>query len=488
MIVCLALFSQKGVTMNDTKNSRRNFIKGVGLGAVVLGGPLLAASAIAGEKKAKACKTNGCDYDVIVIGGGNAGAAAARDSMKNGYKTLIIEAKNRLGGRTFTTDFEGTSIELGGFWIHPSQPFVWAEKERYNLEIKETPGAVPDVMTLLDNGKHIEFTLEQIYEAAEGWQIYHAQAREIIPRPWDILYNKEAALKADKINAIEHLNAIELTPLQKKFNEALISSMAHNHPDQISLLEVMRWHLCGGGYFPSFMDSITRFSLKDGTEALVKKMIEDGGADIRMSTTVKAVKDLGNKVEVTLVSGEKLTCGATINCLPMNTIGDIDYSPTLPKGVIEAGKERHTGAGVKVYIKVKGDVGNILSAANNHPISNVLTYKQAKDYTVLVAFGPSADILDVYDDEELQKALNDHIPGVEILSSMSYDWNQDPFAKGTYCSYKPGWVGKYYDQFQKDNGRILFGSSDHGEGWRGFIDGAIGGGILAAHRAKAILG
>ena len=54
--------------------------------------------------------------------------------------------------------------------------------------------------------------------------------------------------------------------------------------------------------------------------------------------------------------------------------------------------------------------------------------------------------------------------------------------------YRPGWVNKYYDEFQKDYGRIFFGSSDHGEGWRGFIDGAIGGGIKAAQRVQEFLG
>ena len=47
---------------------------------------------------------------------------------------------------------------------------------------------------------------------------------------------------------------------------------------------------------------------------------------------------------------------------------------------------------------------------------------------------------------------------------------------------------RHYDEFQRDRGRILFGSGDHGEGWRGFIDGAIGGGIRAAQRAKSLLG
>ncbi|MCH7869838.1 MAG: FAD-dependent oxidoreductase [Myxococcales bacterium] len=435
-----------------------------------------------------ASKFADCDYDVIIIGGGNAGVAAARDSMENGYKTLLLEARNRLGGRTFSSEFDGDKVELGGAWIHHTQPFVWAEVERYELEITEAPGADPDTMYVIMDGKRTALSEKQYVEVAAGWGIYHRAARSIMPRVWDILHNRDAALTADKINAIEHLDSLELSPLQYTFIFGFISGMASNHPQQMSYLEVMRWHLAGGGFFPTFMDSVVRFSLKDGTASLINKMIEDGAPEVRLSSVVKSVEDRGDKVIVTTVRGDHFSCDAVINCLPMNTIADIKFTPALPKGVVEAGKKRHCGSGLKIYIKVRGDVGNIATVAVGNPFDYVMTYKQASGYTLLVAFGKDPAAVDVYDDEDVQKALDAHLPGVEVLSTMSYDWNNDPYAKGTWAVYRPGWVNKYYDQFQKDYGRIFFGSSDHGEGWRGFIDGAIGGGIKAAQRVNEFLG
>jgi pseudooxynicotine dehydrogenase len=177
-----------------------------------------------------------------------------------------------------------------------------------------------------------------------------------------------------------------------------------------------------------------------------------------------------------------------INCLPMNTITNIDFKPSLPAGVLEAGKERHPGGGIKLYIKVKGEIGNVSVIAAGRALNFVMTYKQAKNYTMLVAFGGDADALDIYDDEEIEKALNDLLPGAEVLSTMLYDWNNDPHARGTWATYRPGWLEKYYDEFQKEYGRIFFGSADHGEGWRGTIDGAIGGGIRSAQKVKNLLG
>ena len=83
-------------------------------------------------------------YDVVIIGGGFAGVTAARDLQKRGLSTIVLEARDRLGGRTYYEERNGFHVELGGTWIHWTQPFVWAEKERYGLEVQETPGCVAE--------------------------------------------------------------------------------------------------------------------------------------------------------------------------------------------------------------------------------------------------------------------------------------------------------------------------------------------------------
>ena len=74
-------------------------------------------------------------WDVVVVGGGLAGITAARDLKQRGFSTIVLEASDRLGGRTYTIEDEGCTVELGGTWIYWNQPFIWAEKERYGLAI-----------------------------------------------------------------------------------------------------------------------------------------------------------------------------------------------------------------------------------------------------------------------------------------------------------------------------------------------------------------
>ena len=147
---------------DDAKGvSRRGFLRGAGAGAVVVAGAGVMANAMGAEQKG--CKTAGCDYDVVVIGGGFAGVTAARDCRKNGYKTLVLEARNRLGGRTFSTEFAGHKVELGGTWIHWTQPFVWAETQRYGLKVIESPERAEsslETMVILAEGKRTQLAGE----------------------------------------------------------------------------------------------------------------------------------------------------------------------------------------------------------------------------------------------------------------------------------------------------------------------------------------
>ena len=470
----------------SSEASRRQFV--VGVSSLFAGEAVLASGATADSTRHQPAVSRGRDYDIVVVGGGFAGVAAARDSMKNGYSTLLLEARDRIGGRTFTADFDGDLVELGGTWIHHTQPFVWAEKERYGLEIEETPGAVAEASYLIADGERIRLTRAQSAETSEAWRVYHAGARRIVPRAWDILHNRSAALAADRISATEHLGRLDLTPLQRNYLRAVIAIMANGHPETMSYLELMRWHLAGGGFLPTVGDSVARFKLKRGTQGLLQAMVDDVGLKARLETPVESLRSRDDGAVVVTRGGDEIRCRAVICCLPMNTIADVAFDPPLAAGVIEAGRERHAGAGFKLLLKAGGDVGKLSTNAVGQPIDCVMTYKQAESYTLLVAFGKDPAALDVDDDDAVQRALRVHVPRADLIGSMSHDWNSDPYSRGTWAVYRPGWVSRHYDEFQRDQGRVLFGSGDHGEGWRGFIDGAIGGGIRAAQRAKNLLG
>ncbi|MBM7060300.1 FAD-dependent oxidoreductase [Pseudomonas sp. UL073] len=477
--------------------SRRKFIRNAGVvgaaGAAVAAGAVSLGTAVAGEKRG--AKNVDCDYDVVVIGGGFAGVTAARDSMKNGYKTLVLEARNRLGGRTFSSEFAGHKVELGGTWIHWTQPFVWAEVQRYGLKLKETPEPFVEeqqTVRIIHEGKAVEPKLEELIGISKAIKEYFAHAPKLWERPYDAKHSWKELLAVDAMSGADRFAQLKLTPLERSFVDAYVSGIAHTTSDRASYADVARWWSLPGWNMTAFVDAIGRYSFKDGTISLINAMVDDGKPEVRLSTPVTKVEEQGKRVLITTQGGETIKAAAVIVAVPMNVLPRIAFTPALDPKLVEAAKEKHSGSGIKVFIRTKGklpgDGKRIGVGGSEHPLNILATYAKAEDHTIFVGFGADPDKLDIQDRDAVQAVVSSFYPDLEVEECYGYEWTLDPYAKGTYCSYKPNWLGKYYDHFQKDRGRVIFGQGDHGEGWRGFIDGAIGAGGQAAMRTHKLLG
>lgn len=113
-------------------------------------------------------------FDAIVIGSGYAGLVAARDLVTqgtqapkllltfhhtdladSGHRTLLIEARDRIGGRTWHSTIDGFNYEMGGTWIHWEMPHIYREVSLYGLHddwmFTETKGGALDFCTLTGN-------------------------------------------------------------------------------------------------------------------------------------------------------------------------------------------------------------------------------------------------------------------------------------------------------------------------------------------------
>jgi monoamine oxidase len=107
-------------------------------------------------------------FDVVVIGAGFAGLVAARDLIEAGHRVVVLEARDRAGGRTYSSTFPGTDvvIDLGAEWFDPTRHhFMAAEVERYGARFveadREGANRWYEVQTLGANGRDLRSLAER---------------------------------------------------------------------------------------------------------------------------------------------------------------------------------------------------------------------------------------------------------------------------------------------------------------------------------------
>ena len=111
------------------------------------------------------------------------------------------------------------------------------------------------------------------------------------------------------------------------------------------------------------------------------------------------------------------------------------------------------------------------------PLNFLWTEYVDEDSQILVGFGTSDTLLNINSEEAVQSAIRIFLPKAELLEFFTYDWNADPYSKGTWCMYRPNVLTEDFEELQANQGNIYFSGADIARGWRGFIDGAIESGL-----------
>jgi hypothetical protein len=370
------------------------------------------------------------------------------------------------------------------------QPFIWAEVMRYGLEIKETPGAVAERIIQLKDGKAFEPDLNKFYsDMLEGGQGLIDRSRSVWPRPFDAAFSMKSILDADTESIQDLLNALGITDSQLALYERLLGGGTSAKLTEVSANEALRIFALCGHNVGSYYDVNARYQLKDGSTAVIDKMIEDGRPEVRLNTYVKRIEQKADHVLVSTAAGEVITAAALVCTIPLNVLKDVEFSPAIHPHKLAASKEGHPGRGFKVYAKIKGRVPNVLLYGDaNEAIEEAFAYHIGNESSLLACFGQHRGDSSIYDEKYLQATLRKYLPDVEVTGAFGYDWARDPFAQGTWCTWRPGWYQKYGEGLQDGpEGRVYFASSDFCAGTRGYIDGAVGSGIKAAQQISEFL-
>jgi monoamine oxidase len=425
------------------------------------------------------------DYDAVVVGGGFAGCTAARELQHAGLQTVVLEARDRLGGRTWTSEFAGKQVELGGTWVHWHQPSVWSELRRYGFEVTE---AAPPRAAGWLVGRELRLgSPEQFWNLmADGTEQLCHDARVVLERPHDPLFRDIADI--DALTLQDRFDEVGLDRETEAVSSGIWGAICSAYPHETGIVTALRWYALSGFSFQHMMDCIARYKIVTGTRSLVEAIAADGGFEVRFETRVAAIQQDEAEVAVRTQDGETIEGRAAVVAVPLNTLKGIEFTPALAEGKRAAAAEGQSSHGIKIWMRVRGDHDYAATAPAEHGIAYLQSEYKVDGDTLFVAFGSDAELLDPTDEEAVARVAQELMPGYEVIGSHAHNWTGDELAHGTWCMYRPKQLTGYLRELQRPEGRVFLAGADVSDGWNGFIDGAIESGNSTARRVSAFLG
>ncbi|MFB7353292.1 flavin monoamine oxidase family protein [Streptomyces gardneri] len=460
---------------------RRTALKATGLAAVAASAGSLAFGGTAHAGPVQVTEEARREYDVIVVGAGFAGAAAARELRSRGLQVLVLEARNRVGGRVYTDSYLGRKIELGGQWIHPAQTFAVEELNRYNIplvtEIQPEVAIYPTASGPTTFAPDVVFGRlgEMLAQLFEG-------SRQYFERPRDPLFRADLLRSVDPLSLHDRISQLNLSAQDAGWLSSQVAGFAGGSSRDGALTSLAQWWAHTGWNADGWFSLMSQRVGLNGMSGIVRAMLYEEPLTIKLGTPVTAIADTGSGVSVVTANRGTFRASHVVVAVPTNVWKDITFAPGLPKVHADAAVE---GIGVrrtvKLWMQVKGvSPLTLCQGYEGQRIESLFPTAKLSDGSHLMigfAFDPTFDPTSL---SQVQAAVREYLPTAQVVSVRSHDWGTDPYARGAQALRRPGQLLRQLPDIQRPYGRIAFAGGDLASVWNGFVDGAIESGRAAA--------
>ena len=446
-------------------------------------------------------------YDTIIVGAGYSGLTAAKELVKAQKNVLLLEARDRVGGRVYTKTLDdGTYLDLGGAWIGPTQDHLYALAREYGVEtfktydegkstqyfrgkIKQYSGLIPPLpvgaLLSLDAAIKRMNKLSQTIDLAKPWQTPNAHH-------WDTM------TLATWIN--QQMGFQTARDFFKIAAEAIWAA----HPADISMLHAL-FYVKSGGNLEMLMNvkggaQEERFS--GGAQAIALKMAAEFADKIRLNAAVKAIVQTGDLVRV-IGADFEYTAKKVIVAIPPVLAGRIDYQPLMPAARDNLTQRMPMGSVWKTYAIYDRpfwrDTGlNGLAATpegyvtvtfDNSPkdgskgiLMGFVLGNQAKAFSELSPAQRQREALAAFTTFFGQKAQTP-------LQYLDHSWATEEWSRGCYAGIMPpgAWTSVGHALHQPV-GNIHWAGTETSDIWNGYIEGAVRSGKRVAREILDRLG
>ncbi|KAH4801637.1 hypothetical protein HBH61_193360 [Parastagonospora nodorum] len=399
-------------------------------------------------------------YDVIVIGGGFWGLVAARNlAYDRGLRVLLLEARDRIGGRTWTAKAMGEEFEMGGGFANWHQPHFWAELHRHGLEkcLKLSAGTTSTDYNLYKaSGQHVE-RIDDVAQynkrcsdiAEMFFSMDNMTPRELMPYPHEPT-RPQPWQKYDHLSLHDRLEQLDLPQYDKDMFVCHTNSFGSATAPEIAWTDALRWYALGGYNFSTMYDAVACYKLgKGGMTNFARHIFAEYRGDVLFNQVVTSIEQHPvTGVKITCNDGASFEAGWAVCTIPLNCLQDINFSPPLNPSKQAATKEGHINKGEKYLFRVEHHQENWFANTSDSKTSDfqfgwkdhdgTRTTKVPTSYSVL--FGLTGKLDDPTDSKKVISEFKKLQPAGRVSGYVSHTWSNDPFAKRSMVRCKSGMV------------------------------------------------
>jgi monoamine oxidase len=495
--------------MSPTSISRRGLLGAAGTGTLAAAGTLLAAPGVASAETTSGNLPS--TVDTVVVGAGISGLVAARQIARAGRSVLVLEARDRVGGRVLNhTLANGSVIESGGAFVGPTQDHILALAAELGVQtFKEYAqgdnvyisgsitmrytGTVPPDPTILADAANLQLQLDTLSKQVP------------VDAPW-------TAAKAAEWDAKSVDNWIKentVNPATANLLLCYLQPCFGADPREMSLLYLL-WYIATAGdeTNPGTFERSAGTSggaqdsrVIGGSQLIPLRLAAQLGDIVALNAPVRKIEQTADSVTVTSDRGQ-VRASRVIVAVPPPLAAKIDWYPLLPPLHLELLQRLPMGALMKcdaVYSRpfwrdagLSGmaliDSGPVRATFDNSPPD--------ASVGVLMAFiGGSAwrDWGNRPADERQTAVLQAfaEIVGPQALTPIDYvehDWTHERWSTGAPTSVAaPGVIYSYGAQIREPVARVHWAGTETATYWTGYMDGAVRAGERAAQEVLALL-
>jgi monoamine oxidase len=437
--------------------------------------------------------------DVVVVGGGIAGLSAARDLLAANVSVLVLEARNRVGGRLLNhTLGNGSVVELGGQWVGPTQDRVLALAEELSLGLFPTYVEGEHFLAMDGSVKRYvgeDFALPEsvLADLEETWEHLRKMADEIpLEGPW--LAAKADTWDAQTVDSWLVTNTKTETGLG--YWRTIVPALFSAETAELSLLHFLFYCRSGGTLdrLVATHGGAQESRLEGGSQQLAVRLADRLGDVVRLNSPVDAIRQDDRSVEVKH-DGGVVRAGRAIVALPPTLAGRIRYSPALPPLRDQLTQQVPMGYVIKAQVahpepfwRIEGLSGSVFSLDDK--VSIIFDNSPPElSCGVLLGFLEGRDArragkLPPEERKELVLSVFAKFFGPRALEPDEYverDWAAEEWSRGCYGGrFGTGvWTG-YGEALREPVDRIHWAGAETAEVWNGYMDGAVRSGERAA--------